>query len=345
MRTAKQLLILTLPKLYLTSSAYDGKTSIDLPTSVYELGKLIETVIPDRSESSSNLTTYLVPRKSESGLTDVSSDIDAETVALSAPVAKAGPVCLPEMAELVLDYFILREGYEFSTEVDIKLKWLCSVDTDEMSGILQNERRELIDRIQTIIESVEDVAYTIDDVDEILDPEMIGNVTGGHIGRHEELESFIQALDILWFTKSSQGVIEVDLRSKIAMYIASTAPEFALKFSWVDDYTYRDHLPLSLFGSRRSTGIDYSSNMEFFKILDALKFHVESAAPVVDGLILYIQTRRRKIGKYWEMVEALDALVNFATAFMYEPENSEVFISHLKDSLEYLVKYEGSIFM
>lgn len=341
MRAATQLLILTLPTLYLTSSVDADDPPIDSPTSVHELDMLRSSFTLGTSGSAEHLTTYLSTGKSEGNLTDSVIAIDADSGIVISHDTLTMPLCLSDNSEWVLDYFILREGYEMSREVDMKLKWVCSAEVDGLTGSLIAERKELIDRIQSVQESVEDVAYTIDDVDVLLDPESVETVTGGLIERHEELESLFQALDILWYSKLSQGAVEIDLRTKIAMYIASHASDFETKFSWVRAYSREDPLPLS----RRSRGLNYSLNMEFFKILNALKLHVASAAPIIDELILYIRTRSLKIAKYWEMVEALDALIDHGSAFAYEPEQSEVFISHLKESLEYLVKYEGSIFM
>ena len=265
--------------------------------------------------------------------------------AAAAPVAAHDDFCVGDNPDWAIDYYILREGYDFSKDFKLKLNWICSIDVDEMSARFSEERSQIIRSLRSIEDSVDDLVNSVDDVEALLDDENVQKISGGLIERHEVLESLTQAMDILWSTKSSQNETEISLRQSMAMYIAMNAQEFEDTFGWTGEFCYDDKLPLSLFASSRFSGADFGSAMEFFKILDALKFSVPSTAPIVDELTEYVHSRRIKIKTCWEAVDALNILFQTATDFTFFRSPSSELISSIQKSLKYLVDYEEAIFM
>ena len=308
-------------------------------------GPAEETSKSSTPDTSSDGIAHVNLQKHTSGSVDASTSVSGPDDSEVGSVAVVDDFCSGDNSESIMDYYVLREGYDFSKEFRLKLNWMCSIDVDEMSDRFSEERSHILGLLRVIEESVDDHVYSLEDVDSILDEENVRKVRGGLIDRHEILESLNQAMDILWSTKGSQNESEIVFRQSIAMYIVEHAAEFEDKFGWVGEYCYDDKRPLIVSPSSRFSGADYGSSMEFFKILDALKFFESSVAPIVDELTAYIYTRRIKIKTCWEAVDALNVLVQATTDFTFFRLPSRDLISSLHKSLHYLVNYEDAIFM
>ena len=318
-----------------------GNTSIPL----LHIHGVEETSEDPEQAGASDLATYLALRKSAESSAEVKTPVGSPGGVDTASVAAVDELCIEDNSEWLINYYILREGYDFSKGLRNKLDWMCSIDVDDVTDLFAGERLHILSLLRSLEESVDDLVHRVEDVGTLLDTVHVQKVKGGEIARHEALESLNQAMDILRNTKASQPEPEIALRRSIAMHIATHAHEYEERFAWVSEFCYDDKKPMSLFPDSRFGGADFGLSMEFFKTLDGLGILEPSAAPLVQELTSYIYSRRIKIGSFWEAVDALTSLVESVEHFiMYRTSRGEL-ISSLQDSLEYLVKYEDAIFM
>jgi hypothetical protein len=340
------MLLITLAIIHLSQSTSIenldvGSTSQPLPH-IHRVDESSE----DRDQgAASDLATYIALRKSAESSAEVKTPVGSPGGFDAASVAAVDEICTEDNSKWLIDYYILREGHDFSKELRNKLDWMCSIDVDDMTDRFSEERMYILSLFRSLEDNLVDLVYGSDDLIPLLDIENVHKVKGGLIHRHEAIESLNQAMDILRNTKASQPEPEIALRRSIAMHIATHAQEYEARFDWVSEYCYDDRKPLSLFLDSRFAGADFGSSMEFFKTLDGLQIFEPPAAPIVDELTSYIYSRRIKIRKYWEAVDALTVLFQAVEQFIIYRSTRGELMASLQKSLEYLVKYEDAIFM
>jgi hypothetical protein len=259
----------------------------------------------------------------------------------------------------ILDYFILREGYDDSCDMNSMLDWLCQ-DSVGSPVRADSYRHVIIQILNTMEESVDDVVYSYQDALRDLDDESVKiTIKGGFIPRHDALETIKLAVEILMHNSSPRlSRPEIALRENVALYLAVHAGEFGARYEWVWSYcSERDPsdpsdspdpgeiLPLSL-SKHRTPGTDYGSNINFFAILEAFK-NLEGGSPkkTIEGIEEYIHERRYIVKGNWEMVYALDELIGSVNDFVENIEKFEGVASELERSLKYFNDSEEGIFM
>ena len=304
-----------------------------------------DATVRELEESDEDTSVSFGFRKSIGEETDASTPLARSAGPEDFAVTLAGDVCNEVNTEWVIDYFILREGYDHSHELRRKLDWFCSRKTDETAGRFTSSRTRMMVLLSDMEESVDDLVYSIEDVETFLNETQVEKTRGGKVFRHDALETLSLAMDTLWLTRHTLPEDEINFREAVALYLAEHAVELGYRYEWVSEYCFDDRLPLSLFPATRTAGTDYGSNIDLFSILKALKTVNPEITKTVDGIVAYVYTRRIKIKGCWEMTDVLDQLIQSVYEFVYQSKISSEVFADLEKSLQYLIEFEESIFM
>jgi hypothetical protein len=246
--------------------------------------------------------------------------------------------------EWVIDYFILRDGFAHLSEINEKLDWLCSGVSDGLPASLEMTRFMIIQVLNTLEESVDDVVYSLRGASDILDNESsLHALKGGDITRHDALETIKLAIEILMHTSSDIREPEIALRDKVAIYLAVHADEFGSKYQWVSKHCAKDHLPVHLFPTRRP-GADYGSNINFLSVLEALKNVAPGTDTTIKGsieqIVRYVNDPL-EIKDIPTFLDYLEPLIESVDDFIDGSKSFKELCDALTEDVEMMVKYQG----
>jgi len=267
----------------------------------------------------------------------------AETADCSSPADL--PSCLSHEFGWIMDYQVLLEGPRIIQELEYKLHWMSITESKTPESLAVREQlKELARSIRPLID---ELLSEIPEIDSLLSVTLRSQLPGNLVSRSEVMGSFILALTVAWTADSRVKPNEGDLisfRFSVASHIAALAFSHESMYSWISGYCDPDRTTHAVETSRFGS-IDYAYNMEFYKLLDALK-HVEPAiASTIDALIEFLRTHSHLIPQSLDMLDELGKLQQMTDDFVYFFDRWDRLVSSLSSSLDYLTKYEESIFM